>query len=119
MKHTIITIVVAAALAVVALSPIANAAAASATVEHAKTECIAGEQADGYLGIIDEAKASESLKREIRDINQQRKAYYAEIAQRNGVTIEVTGTLTAQKLIEQAPSGQCVRDQQRRWMKKP
>lgn len=119
MKRTVVSAVIAAALIGAALSPSTTASAASPAIEEAKSQCIVGEQADGYLGVIDSEQASDDLKREVRDTNQQRKAYYADIATRNGVTIEVTATLTAQKLIDQAPSGQCVRDQQGHWLKKP
>ncbi len=94
----------------------AGALAASAIVEQAKDQCVVGEQADGYLGVVDGQIASADLRREIRDINQQRKAYYADIARRNGVSIEVTAALTAEKLISQAKPGQCVRDQNGRWI---
>ena len=109
-----------AAIAVCLLAVItvpAGAVAASAIIEEAKDQCIVGEQADGYLGIVSGASASDAVRREVRDINQQRKSYYADIARRNGVSIEVTATLTAQKLIDQARSGQCVRDQNGRWVK--
>lgn len=99
----------AAAIAGVAL-------AASPIVERAKDQCIVGEQADGYLGFVPGKDADDALRREVRDINQQRKAYYADLARRNGVSIEVTATLTAQKLINQARSGQCVRDQNGDWI---
>lgn len=104
------------ALVIASLS--GSALAASAIVERAKAECIVGEQSDGYLGIVAPSQASEELKREVRAINQQRKAYYAQIAERNGVTIDVTARLTAQKLIAQAPRGQCVKDDTGRWKEK-
>jgi len=93
-----------------------GALAASAIVEQAKDQCIVGEQADGYLGVVAGQTASDELSREIRDINQQRKSYYADIARRNGVSIDVTATLTAEKLIGQAKSGHCVRDQNGSWI---
>ena len=45
----------------------APAFAAPAAIEAAKAQCIVGEQTDGYLGIIDSAKADEALRREVRD----------------------------------------------------
>ena len=108
-----------AALAGFALTAGAGAAAASAIVENAKSQCIVGEQADGYIGVIDAAAASEDLKREVRAINQQRKAAYARLAERNGVTVEATAALTAEKLIMQAPSGHCVRDSSGQWKEVP
>lgn len=109
-----IILVIAAAFAVLA----GVAVAASAIVERAKDDCIVGEQVDGYLGYVDRSKASPELVREVRAINQQRKAYYAQIAERNGVTVEVTAKLAGEKLVNQAPSGECVRDSTGRWKRK-
>lgn len=92
--------------------------AASAIVEAAKDNCVVGEQADGYLGFVDGQTGSEELRREVRDVNQQRKAIYADLARRNGVTVEVTAALTAEKLIAQASVGECVRDSSGRWIKR-
>ena len=109
---------VAAAIAVLFAAIASPAFAATAIVEQAKAQCIVGEQADGYLGIIDASKASEQVKREVRAINQQRKAYYSKLAQRNGVTIEAAAALTAKTLIDDAKPGQCVRDSTGVWKQK-
>lgn len=114
MKRNILN--VAAGLAAAAVVAGGAAHGASAIVEQAKDQCVVGEQADGYLGFVPGKNADEALRREVRDINQQRKAYYADLARRNGVPIEVTATLTAEKLIGQARSGQCVRDQNGEWI---
>jgi hypothetical protein len=114
MKKTILMLTAAAGLAFGGI-----AAAASAAIDEAKAQCIVGEQADGYLGIVDPMKASAELRREVRENNQQRKAIYAESASRNGTTIEIVAALTAEKLINEAPSGQCVRDQNGTWLRKP
>jgi len=105
----------AAAAALMVMSSLTPVNAASRIVEQAKDACVVGEQADGYLGVVSGANASDALRREINDINQQRKAYYADLARRNGVTIEVTAKLTAEKLMNMATSGQCIRDQSGAW----
>jgi uncharacterized protein YdbL (DUF1318 family) len=97
----------------------ASVVAASPTIEKAKSGCVVGEQADGYLGVVDLSKADAALTREVASVNQQRKAAYSNLAQSKGVTIEVAAALTAEKLINQAPSGQCVRDGSGSWIKKP
>lgn len=93
--------------------------AASALIEGAKSKCVVGEQADGYLGVVDASKASADLRREVDSVNMQRKAAYTQLAAKNGVSIEVAASLTAEKLIAQATSGQCVRDQNGAWRKLP
>lgn len=116
MKKTIMTAAVAAGLMFsAALSPVL---AASALVENAKDNCVIGEQADGYLGVVSGADASAELRREVRDINQQRKAVYADIARRNGVTVEVAAALTAERLLNQASRGQCIRDTTGAWVER-
>ena len=116
MKKTFIMGVAAAGLVLSTL--MSPSLAASALVENAKNNCIVGEQADGYMGVVTGADASADLRREIRDINQQRKAVYANLAKRNGVTIEVTAALTAEKLMNQATRGQCIRDASGAWIKR-
>ena len=93
-----------------------SAAAANPVIDQAKNQCLIGEQADGYLGVVAGANPSDAQRREMRDVNQQRKAVYADLARRNGVSVEVTAQLTAEKLINQARPGQCVRNQQGRWI---
>lgn len=115
MEKTLKTFLAAAALAV---GLAVSASAASPLVENAKNNCIIGEQADGYLGVVSGANASEELRSEIRGINQQRKAAYADLAKRNNVTVEVAAALTAEKLMNQAGPGQCVRDQSGNWIKR-
>lgn len=115
MKQLLLGLAAAGVLAGAPLTA-APAVAASAVVEQAKDRCLIGEQADGYLGFVPGASISSALRREVRDINQQRKAAYARIARANGVSTEVTAALTAEKLINQASSGECVRDQSGRWV---
>lgn len=114
MKKTFLMLTAAAALA---FSGVCDAA--SPAIEAAKAQCVVGEQADGYLGFVDVSKASEDLKRDVRENNQTRKAIYAEFATKNGVTIETAAALFAEKQMKEAPSGQCVRDQSGAWIKKP
>ena len=111
---------VRSALAALALGFAATTAeAASAVIEAAKSQCVVGEQSDGYLGVVDAVAASEEVKREVRSINQQRKAAFADLAARNGVTIEDAAALTGKRLVENAPSGQCVQLPDGTWAKQP
>ncbi len=91
------------------------ASSANEIIEDAKDRCVVGEQADGYLGVVGDAEVDDALRREIRDVNQQRKAFYADLAQKNGVSIEVTAALTAEKLINSAEAGECVRGSDGAW----
>ena len=114
MKRLLLSLTAVGLLAGSAIAPVA-AAAASAIVEQAKDGCVVGEQADGYLGFVPGATVSSELRREVRDINQRRKSFYADLARRNGVSTSVTAALTAEKLMRQASRGQCIRDQSGNW----
>lgn len=107
----------AAAVLAASLLAAVSAAAANPIIDQAKNQCLIGEQADGYLGVVAGENPSAAQRREMRDVNQQRRAVYADLARRNGVSVEVTAQLTAEKLINQARPGQCVRDQQGQWIK--
>lgn len=115
MKHSLAKSLIVA----LALSAAAPAYAGTATIDAAKAQCVVGEQTDGYLGVIDNAKADEALKREVRSINQQRKAAYAELAAKNGVTIEQAAQVTAERLLNGAPAGHCIQAPDGSWAKKP
>lgn len=93
--------------------------ALSPAMDAAKASCVIGEQADGYLGVVDPAKASPELRRELREVNLQRKEAYERLAAQNGVTTEVAAQVTAERLLNGAPSGQCIRDQNGQWIRKP
>lgn len=108
-----------AVAALAAAATVVGAHAASPVIEAAKAKCIVGEQSDGYLGVVDAAAASEDVKREVRAVNQQRKAAFADLAARNGVTIEDAALLTGKRLVEAAPSGQCVQLPDGSWAKQP
>lgn len=109
-----------AGLAAAALTAFAGpASAASAIIEEAKSKCVVGEQSDGYLGVVEGATASEAVRREVRAINQQRKAAFADLAAKNGVTVEDAAALTGEKLVEGASPGQCVQLPDGSWAKQP
>ena len=103
------------ALVAIAVQP---AFAQSETIAEAKANCEIGEKNNGYLGVVDGADITTAVNREMRSINQQRKAVYAELAEQNGVTVNVTAKLTAEKLINRAPAGSCVQNASGRWVQK-
>ncbi|MEM9234995.1 MAG: YdbL family protein [Pseudomonadota bacterium] len=108
-----------AALALSLAAIAGTSSAAPAIIESAKDDCIVGERNNGYIGIIDEGAASDALRREVRSINQQRRDAYQRLASRNGVPLEAAAKVTAEKLINSAPSGHCVQNEAGTWVKKP
>lgn len=116
MKQKFAVIAVIVLVAAAAFAPVSTSAA-SAAIERAKDECLVGEQTDGYLGVVSGQQIDLALQRELRDTNQQRKTYYAEIARRNGVPVEATAKIAGEKLVNQAEPGECIRDQAGNWRK--
>jgi uncharacterized protein YdbL (DUF1318 family) len=114
MKKTMLALTAAASMAFGGIS-----LAASPAIEQAKAQCVIGEQADGYLGVVEGQRVNEELRREIRENNQQRKAIYADFASRNGLTIETAAAIFAERQVNAAPPGQCVRDPNGAWLRKP
>lgn len=96
----------------------ATHALANSVINAAKASCTVGEKSNGYLGVVPGASASDAVRREMRSVNQKRKAAYEKLAARNGVTVDVAAALTAEKLIGQAASGHCVQDASGAWSKK-
>jgi uncharacterized protein YdbL (DUF1318 family) len=56
----------------------------------------AGEQADGYLGVVDSAPAN--VRSQVESINIQRRAAYTRLAQQRNATIEEVAAATACRL---------------------
>jgi len=81
------------------------APAQASPLDDAKAAGQLGERWDGYLGVVKPNGAAEALA---ADINQKRKAHYAQIAAKNGATVEATAAIAGAKLVESAPSGQYV-----------
>lgn len=107
------------ALAVVILAAMLSPAlAVPPIIEEAKDACVVGERNDGYLGVIDEAEASDALRREVADINQRRKREYARVAVQSGASIDNAAIIAAQELINRAPAGHCVQDAKGSWIKR-
>lgn len=56
----------------------------------------AGEQADGYMGVVSGAPAN--VRAQVEQVNIQRRAAYTQLAQQRGVTIEEAAAATACQL---------------------
>jgi uncharacterized protein YdbL (DUF1318 family) len=56
----------------------------------------AGEQADGYLGVV--GSASSAVRSQVESINIKRRAYYTDLAAKRGAKIEEVAATTACEL---------------------
>jgi uncharacterized protein YdbL (DUF1318 family) len=84
-------------------------------LQTAKEQGLVGETPSGYLGAVVEPNAE--VKELIADINTRRKAKYAEIAAKNGISLDKVEKLAGKKAIEKTPSGQYVKFEGN-WLKK-
>ncbi len=87
--------------------PVLNAAINSGRV---------GEQADGYLGVVDGASPAADVRARLSQVNLQRREAYIAMAQRTGVTVDEFSRATACKLLtKNTPSGASWRDENGSW----
>ena len=92
-------------------------AGAADTLEEAKRAGIVGEQANGYLGVVD-ARGTPAARALVNDINDQRRERYRAIAERNGIELEAVELLAGRKAIEKTPAGQFIRPASGPWRPK-
>jgi len=89
------TLILAAGIAVAAAAGGATAAFAMLQDESAQLRASgeAGEQADGYLGVV--GNASSDLRSQVDAVNIKRRAVYTDLAAKRGVKIEEVAATTA------------------------
>jgi uncharacterized protein len=105
-----------AAIVLVALGLWA-APAAAASLDQAKAAGQVGERIDGYVGVVD-AGAPGDVKALVEKINAERKAKYAEIAEKQGAPVAAVAQIAGKKLIERAPKGEYVMGADGQWQRK-
>ena len=113
-KTSLATLLVAALLAFALATP-----ALARPLDQARRAGLVGEQADGYLGIVSPS-APANVVRQVQEINAQRRAVYAQIAQNRGAPVEEVGKLQAQSLIpSETRRGEYYRDPGGNWVRLP
>jgi uncharacterized protein YdbL (DUF1318 family) len=104
--------VCALALLIIAATPLL-----AGPLDDAKAAGQVGEQADGYVGLVD-ANAPPAARQLVDDVNARRQAKYAEIAAKRGVSVEAVAQITGEKLIGRAGAGEHVRGADGSWRQK-
>ncbi len=119
MKSMMKTVLAAAAILTLAGAGMAHAqsAAAKATVDAAKASGDVGEQADGYLGLVD-AAAPAPIRAAVAEINAGRTGAFKEAAAKAGTTVEAAGAAVGKQLFDRLPAGQYYLTADGRWAKK-
>jgi uncharacterized protein len=87
------------------------------TLDEAKAQGLIGEKVDGYVAAVI-ANPSAEIEELIRTTNEGRRQVYADLAQRNNITIEAVGIVSAEKLREKAGRGEFVQNTSGQWEKK-
>ncbi len=112
-----ITTWLAAIFAVAALSV---AHAQGPVIDQAKAQGVVGEQFDGYLGVVDQSKASADLKRRVSEVNAGRLSEYTRISGQKGDSVAVVAAAMALKQFDRAQSGEMLKPgASDPWQKKP
>ena len=107
-------------VAIFAATTLMTAWAADPVIEQAKAQGIIGEQYDGYLGVIDNNRASGDVKRKVSEINSGRLAEYTRISQKTGDTVDIVAKAMAAKQFDRAGSGDMLKPgPSDPWQKKP
>ena len=87
------------------------------TLQEAKNDGLIGELQSGYLGLVVDSVPAEVIAL-VRDVNNQRRDLYRQIAQQNGITVEQVAALAFGKAVEATPAGQYLQDASGAWVKK-
>lgn len=75
-----------------------------------------GERPDGYVGLVRD-DAPDWARQLANEINMQRRQTYAEVAQQTaGTTVREVGIIAGSKLINRAPPGHYVMNEQAQWV---
>ena len=96
---------------------IAAPTAFAASLDEAKAAGLVGEAPDGYVHLVDKG-APADVKTLVKEVNDQRRLKYEEIAKQRGASVEDVAALAGAKLVERTPPGQYVLDTSAAWRKK-
>jgi uncharacterized protein len=86
-------------------------------LDDAKAAGLVGERIDGYLGVVDSG-APADVRRLVEQINAERRAEYAEIADKKGVPVKAVAQIAGEKLINRAGGGEYVMGADGQWRRK-
>ncbi|MEL7545566.1 MAG: YdbL family protein [Pseudomonadota bacterium] len=106
---------IAMIVANVLASPIAQAG--DPQIDAAVSEGLIGERIDGYLGAV-ASDVEPTLMRKMNDINNQRRALYAQLAEQTNTTTAQVARITGEKQIAKAPPGTHVMTENGGWTRK-
>lgn len=109
-KKTLLLLVVLLGLGHVGL-------ALALTLDEAKAQGLVGERPDGFVAAV-AAQPPAEVRALVTSTNDGRRKVYAELAQRNGITVEAVGIVSGEKLQGAAPAGHYILLPNGEWQKK-
>ena len=92
-------------------------AAYAASLQEAKDQGLVGEQRDGYVGLV-AANAPADIVALVRDVNNQRRQRYQQIAQQNGIAVEQVAALAYERAVEATKAGHFIQNASGAWARK-
>ena len=101
MKQILVLLFLLAGLTVPAAAPAQD----SAAITQARRGGLIGERFDGYLGVVGPNVPAE-LRRQVASINIRRRALYANLASKRGVSPQEVGITTACSLLRRISIGE-------------
>ncbi|MXZ33130.1 MAG: DUF1318 domain-containing protein [Gammaproteobacteria bacterium] len=87
------------------------------TLQEAKDQGLVGEQRDGYVGLVAGTAAAE-VRDLVRDVNDERRRRYEQIARDNGITMEQVAAVAWERAVQATRSGHYLQDENGRWVRK-
>lgn len=90
--------------------------ALAAPIDDAKAAGIVGEMQNGYLGLVRAAK--DKVKKQMNEINLQRRKKYNGIAKKNRTSLAAVERLAGKAIIKKLPKGQHYQNAKGEWTKK-
>jgi uncharacterized protein len=88
----------------------------SVSIMQARGAGLIGERFDGYLGFV--TTPNEALRRQVNSINIRRRALYANLARRKGVSTEEVGITATCTLFARIPVGGYYLTSDRGWLRR-
>ncbi len=92
-------------------------AAFALTLQEAKARGLVGERSDGYVGYVVTPPGAE-VKLVVKDVNNKRKAKFADTAKRNNLKTAQVAHRFYQRAVEATASGHYYQDAGGAWVKK-
>jgi uncharacterized protein YdbL (DUF1318 family) len=99
------------------ISMLAVSVAVASPLTKPKADGLIGEQANGYIGLVDQ-NAPADIKKLVKDVNAKRKAGYQKIAAKQGTSLADVEKVGGNTAIQKTLKGNYIRESSGGWRKK-